>query len=158
MVSISKSNCLEYYPFLYTMEMLRLRVVPGTNLIPDLSPSLAPVLVPSSYPAATFDLMPSICLVPSELLTLAVTSSIWFSALAWLSLVKDPQCHRCSSEAVDVCRLLCLPIFTFSSWQTNLFVFFCPFTKNIIFGNDCLLPSWDILAPCFIQCDNSCSS
>lgn len=134
--------------------------MPGTHLIPDLSPSLASVLVPSSYPVVTFDLMPSICLVLSEILALAVRYSIWFSALACVSLLQVLQSYRCFSEAVDVyvCKLLCLPILNFSSWQTNLFIFFLSLTKNILFGNDCLLPSQDILAPCFIQRDSSCSA
>lgn len=97
--------------------------------------------------------MQSICSMPSEFLALAVTCSLWFSALRWVSLVKVPQCHRCSSGAVDVClcRLSWIPVLTYSSWQTDLFVFFCPLTKNVLFGNYCLLPSRGVCAPYVIH-------
>ena len=79
MVSISKSNSLEYNPSFTTCKSsvsewcqwliwFQIFLSPG------------PVLVPSWYPAATFHMVPSIYLELSELLTLVVSCSIWLSA------------------------------------------------------------------------------
>lgn len=152
MVSISKSNPLEYNPS-FTTRKSSVSVWCWRLIWFQIFLSPGPVVVPSWYPAVTFDMVPSIYLELSELLTL-VSCSIWFSALAWVCLVQVPRCHRCSSVAVDVCICM-LPhatVLTFSSWWARPFMVFCSFTNNKHILCECLssLKSRSVSTPLFL--------
>lgn len=94
-------------------------MVPGTHLIPDLSPCLALALVPSELLA-----------LASHLLPLVFSTCVSFPW--WKS-------HRCSSEAMDVClcQLLWIAVLTFKLASQPL----CMFLSSY---KECTL--WDLMS------------
>lgn len=144
MVSISKSNRLEYYPSFTTCKSVSEWCQQLIWFQIFLSPG--PVLVPTWYPAATFDMVPCIYLELSELLTLVVNCSIWLSAPSFFG--PSPTVSQVLLSGCG-CLYLPHPTVTFSSWQASPFVLFCSFTNNKYILCESSLKSRSISAPLF---------